>query len=240
MYDSERRLQKAGKALEVISTDLATRGRRRSDQRLLDIGCSTGYMSQLYSKHFREVVGIDIDEAAIAHATSVSQHGNLRFEIGDAMSLSFESGCFDVVTCSHVYEHVPDSSRLLAEIERVLSVGGICYFAAANRFRLVEPHYHLPILGMLPKTVADRYVRWSGRADSYYESHLWFSDLKKLTSQFIVRDYTRAVIEDPERFHATDLVTPHTLRQRLALGLNHYLPGLMPTYIWILEKPKES
>ena len=37
---------------------------------------------------------------------------------------------YDVITCSHIYEHVPDSKKLFEKICSLLEPGGICYFKA--------------------------------------------------------------------------------------------------------------
>jgi SAM-dependent methyltransferase len=43
----------------------------------------------------------------------------------DALALSFEDGCFDVVLSNDVYEHVPDIEPALSEAARVLRDGGL-------------------------------------------------------------------------------------------------------------------
>ena len=40
------------------------------------------------------------------------------------MKLSFKENSFDIVICTHVYEHVPNSKKLFDEIYRVLKPGG--------------------------------------------------------------------------------------------------------------------
>ena len=76
---------------------------------------------------------------------------------------------------------------MMEEIRRVLTPGGVCYFAAGNRLTLMEPHYHLPLLSILPKTIGHIYVRLAGKANSYYETHLIIWGLRRLqrTSTFV-------------------------------------------------------
>jgi SAM-dependent methyltransferase len=132
---------------------------------------------------------------------------------------------------------VPDARALLDEIYRVLRPGGACFFAAGNRFVLIEEHYHLPLLAAIPKRLAHHYIRWAGKADYYYENHLSYWSLKKLVARFDVVDYSRRVVADPERFHATDMIAPGSLKQRVALAVYDHARWLFPTYLWVLRKP---
>ena len=86
---------------------------------------------------------------------------------GDMIPLPPQS--VDVIVFNHIYEHVPDPEAVMAEIRRVLKDDGVVYPGLGNRFGIMEPHYRLPFLSWLPKRYADRYVRVTGRADSYYE-----------------------------------------------------------------------
>jgi SAM-dependent methyltransferase len=42
----------------------------------------------------------------------------------DVTNIPYPDGCFDVVLCNHVLEHVPDDVRAMGEIFRVLRAGG--------------------------------------------------------------------------------------------------------------------
>ncbi len=56
----------------------------------------------------------------------------------DALDTVFEDNKFHVVICNQMYEHVPDPERLMNEIFRILTPGGICYFGAINRLKIIE------------------------------------------------------------------------------------------------------
>ena len=68
MYDSQQHAQKANKTIAVISDYLSNIGADPANLSLLDIGCSTGYLSCIYGQYFSRVVGIDIDEPAVNFA----------------------------------------------------------------------------------------------------------------------------------------------------------------------------
>lgn len=60
--------------------------------------------------------GSDIDARRYRHIDNV--------HTANLMDMPFESNSFDVVICSHVLEHVPDDSRAMQELQRVLKPGG--------------------------------------------------------------------------------------------------------------------
>jgi len=234
MYDHGGREQKARKMVAILQEYY---GQETANLCVLDVACSTGIISYALSKQFRSVTGIDIDEAAIAHAKQNFQADNLRFSLGDAMAIDFPDNSFDIVICAHVYEHVPDATRMFCEIYRVLKPTGICYFAAGNRLILMEQHYKLPLLSVIPKPLANLYLCVTGKGRSYYEKHLTLWGLRKLVSRFEVVDYTLKVIDNPTQYSATEMLQAGTRKQRLAAWLVRRAYWLCPTYIWLLRKP---
>jgi ubiquinone/menaquinone biosynthesis C-methylase UbiE len=193
-------------------------------------------MTHVYGEHFKSVIGIDFDEPGIEYATAHNVARNIEYRVGDAMATGLPEASADVVTCTHVYEHVPDATRMMDEIYRILRPGGACLFIAGNRLTLMEADNHLPLLSLLPRPIADRYMRLARKGDRYYERTRTLWGLRRLAARFELRDYTRRVVEDPVRFHATDVVAPGTSRQRTALLALKTAYWLAPTYIWLLTK----
>jgi ubiquinone/menaquinone biosynthesis C-methylase UbiE len=235
MYDSTGRALKARKVMSVLQDYLTASGREPRDLALLDVGSSTGFYSREYRRRFGRVVGVDIDEPAVAFAAHDGS-GGVSFMLADSLNLCFGDATFDVVTCTHIYEHVPDAKALLNEIYRVLKPGGVCYLAAGNRLILMEGHYQLPLLSVLPKSWANMYLRLLGRGREYYETHLTYWQLKRLVANFQIVDYTIRIIEDPEAFSATDMLPAGTFKQKLAALASKTAYWLVPTYHWLLIK----
>lgn len=234
MYDSAGRLAKARKIVAVLEDCPGG----LADKSVLDVSCSTGIMARHLAGYFREVVGIDIDEAAVRHAKSEPALPNVEYHVMDALNTRFEDGRFDVVICNQMYEHVPDAQALLDEIHRVLAPGGTCYFGATNRLKIIETHYgRIPFLSWLPKPLANRYLRLLGRGDVYYENLHTYWTLKRLCARFDIEDYTRRVVAEPERYAASDMLADGSVGQRAALALLSVAPWLSPGYIWLLRKP---
>jgi len=237
MYDHQGREQKARTMVAVLSDFL------KADLGLLsvlDVGASTGIIANFLAAKFNRVIGIDIDESAIRYAHQHFQKDNLKFFKDDSMQMNFPQESFDVVICSQVYEHVPDAGRLMSEIFRVLKHGGVCYFAAGNRLNVMEHHYQLPFLSIIPRPIAHIYLRAFGKGKFYYEKHLTYWALKKLVCRFQIIDYTKKIIQQPEHFEAEYMLRPHSRKAKLArLIVNRYY-WLCPTYIWLLKKTSRT
>ena len=231
-FSVEGRAQKANKVLAVLED---YRG-NLSSLTALDIGCSTGHTTRVYATRFKTVVGIDIDEPAIQYAARHSPTPNLQFHVMNSQHITLPSNSFDVVICNHIYEHVPDATTLLNEIHRLLKPNGICYFSAGNRLQLMEPHYRLPFLSVIPKPLAHLYLRAFGRGTYYYETHMTYWALRRLVSRFELIDYTLRVVRRPEKFAANDVLRSGSTKQKLSLAVLTAAYWLCPTYLWVLKK----
>ena len=233
MYNRQGRERKAKTMVSVLqdyfNTDLKSLN-------LLDFGSSTGLIANYLSAFFGEVVGIDIDRPAVEFADASYKKENLKFMLANSLKIEMPDNYFDTVICAQVYEHVPDAAMMMAEIYRVLKTGGVCYFTAGNRLNIIEPHYHLPFLSVVPRPLAHLYVKWSGKGSHYYEKHLSYWGLKHLVRRFDIIDYTRSIIENPHRFSADYLLKPNAMKTRLANWVVKYAFWLCPGYIWLLKK----
>ena len=233
VYDTENRERKA-KTMVAVLEDFLPGPLDTYD--VLNVGGSAGAIDNYLADRFRRVVGTDIDDEAIRHARAAFVKDNLEFEVADALNLPFADESFDVVVCSHVYEHVPDPVRMFAEIHRVLRPGGVCYFSAGNRLMWNEPHYNLPLLSVVPRPLAHVYIRLAGKADFYHEKHLSYWGLKRLVAAFRRSDYTVRLIDEAKRFHTEYMLPPGSLKTRLARLISRWAYWACPGYIWILQK----
>jgi len=235
LFDVGSRTIKARKNLVILGEHLGP----LDGLNLLDVSSSTGIMTRAYADAFRRVVGIDIDEKAMAHAKGEHAAPNLQYVLGDALNIPLENYSVDVVTCTQVYEHVPDAAAMMDEIFRVLKPGGVCLFGATNRLNIIETHYgKLPFLSVIPKPMAHIYLRLLGRAKYYYETHYTLWGLRRLVARFRIVDYSRKIIENPEHYAAHDMFTTGSTTQRVARLIARWAYWFLPGYVWVLEKPK--
>ncbi len=235
VFDVTSRERKAETILRVLAEHP---GVNLAKSTVLDVGASSGIIDARISNSVSSTLGIDIDAKALAHAGAKYRSDRLGFARADALALPLGEGVVDIVICAHVYEHVPNAQQMLDEIFRVLKPGGICYFAAGNRFQLVEPHYRVPLLSAIPRPLAHSLLRWRGMASRYHELHFSLWGLRRLTARFRRHDYTLRLIREPERFATGYLLPKPRWLRRAVQRFAVLLYPLIPTYIWLLEKER--
>jgi SAM-dependent methyltransferase len=92
----------------------------RPGARLLDIGCGAGdYLSFMRRLGFK-VQGLEPGAAAVKAARA----RGLDVRRGTLGSVAFPAKRFDVVTLNHVFEHIGEPRKAMAEIRRILKPGG--------------------------------------------------------------------------------------------------------------------
>ncbi|MCB0405819.1 MAG: 3-demethylubiquinone-9 3-O-methyltransferase [Bdellovibrionales bacterium] len=101
-------------------------------QRVLDVACGGGLVTNPLARDGYKVTGVDISENSLKVARDQGVKG-ARFVHGDAFQLPFDSHSFDAVLLMDFLEHVADPGRVLAEASRVLVPGGRLMFSTFNR-----------------------------------------------------------------------------------------------------------
>src|SRR2546425_1467846 len=100
----------------------------RPGERDLDVACGTGTVSRLAAEQVGpqgKVVGLDISGSMLAVARSIpSPAGQIEWKEGDALSIPFTDGSFDIVTCQLGLQFFPDKEKAMREMKRILVPGG--------------------------------------------------------------------------------------------------------------------
>jgi len=228
MLNEESRRRKAAKIIAVLQHFL---GREDlAGLTAIDIGCSTGFICDELNKAGATVTGVDIDEPGLAAA---------RERFGDKLELICAGGedipvpsqSFDIVIFNHIYEHVVDADAIMTDIRRVVRPDGVVYLGLGNRMGVLEPHYKLPFLSWLPKRAADRYIRATGKASTYYETFRTRPNLRRMCAGLNVWDYTYTVLAQSRKFCADDMV-PARLSSAPPWFWRSLAP-IIPTFIWV-------
>jgi SAM-dependent methyltransferase len=101
---------------------------------VIDVGCGAGRHAFEAYRLGADVVAFDRDESelrsvdtilqAMAEAGEVPATASAKVVLGDALSLPYADKTFDCVIASEILEHIPQDDAAIAELIRVLRVGG--------------------------------------------------------------------------------------------------------------------
>ncbi|SFP05750.1 Methyltransferase domain-containing protein [Amycolatopsis arida] len=124
-------------------------GRVLPGARALEIGCGSGYGSQLVLERFgaARVDAVDLDRAMIERAgRRLARYGDrVRLAHGSATdlraALDADDGGYDAVFDFGIVHHIPDWPAAIAEVARVLAPGGRFYFEEVTAHALARPIY---------------------------------------------------------------------------------------------------
>lgn len=98
----------------------------RYSDKILDVGCGIGLVSQLYPNH--DIIGIDISDGMLERNPYI-------WKKASAEDIPFPDNHFDFVVCRSLLHHLDDPFKGLKEMVRVLKPGGkwVCW----------DPHHNI-------------------------------------------------------------------------------------------------
>jgi SAM-dependent methyltransferase len=91
---------------------------------VLDLGCGPALTTELLSEQMgpdAQVVGLDL---SLPHLRSARRQRTLRLVQGDALSLAFRAGAFDLIWACNTLNHIGDASAALRALRRCLRADG--------------------------------------------------------------------------------------------------------------------
>jgi|SRR5262245_9781246 len=109
----------------------------RSDLRILDCGCGTGYNLRMLAPYGRPC-GMDLTQSGLDRARAAGR----PLVRANAVHIPFATGSFDLVTCFDVLQCVPDDRGAVREMARVLQPGG-ALIATVAAFELLSGDHSL-------------------------------------------------------------------------------------------------
>jgi ubiquinone/menaquinone biosynthesis C-methylase UbiE len=105
------------------------------DDKVIEIGCGSGWLSREMSKILRkgEVVGIDVSEESIKKTKQAtekdtsSDYKNLEFEVADVENISYPNNYFNCAISIYSFSFWNNPLKSLLEIKRILKPNGKLY-----------------------------------------------------------------------------------------------------------------
>ena len=167
-------------------------------QRVLDIGCGGGILTDAMARKGADVLGIDLSTKALKvaqlHALEAQTEGVQYKEISAEALAAQQPGSFDVVTCMEMLEHVPDPSAIVKACATLVKPGGHVFFSTINRnakaflFAIVGAEY---VLNLLPRGTHEyaKLIKPSELAGYCREANLDLQQTKGLQYNPLSRHY---------------------------------------------------
>lgn len=102
---------------------------------VLDVGCGFGGSARILARDYGfSVTGITISPNQVKRAQQLTPESlDAKFQVDDAMALSFPDESFDVVWSVEAGPHMPDKAVFARELLRVLKPGGVLVLADWNQ-----------------------------------------------------------------------------------------------------------
>ncbi len=182
-------------------------------QRIVDVGCGGGILSEALAREGAQVLGIDLaaELLEVAKLHALEQGVTVQYEQISAESLAErEPESFDVVTGMEMLEHVPRPAAVVQALARLVKPGGKVFLSTLNRnlkaylLAIIGAEY---VLGLIPK------------GTHQYEKFIRPSELAA---------WARAVNLHPLGIRGIEY---HPLSQRFSLG-----PDIDVNYLMAFEK----
>lgn len=157
-------------------------------QKVIDVGCGGGLLSEALARRGAEVTGIDLAEASIAVAREHAGASGLAIDYQcvatEAMAQRAPKS-FDVVCCLEMLEHVPDPEAIIKACADLLRPGGLAVFSTLNRsprafaLAIVAAEH---VLGLIPKGTHQfaQFIRPSELSRAVMASGLQLMEMKGL------------------------------------------------------------
>ncbi|NNU75371.1 bifunctional demethylmenaquinone methyltransferase/2-methoxy-6-polyprenyl-1,4-benzoquinol methylase UbiE [Clostridium estertheticum] len=136
----------------------------KENDKVLDLCCGTGKMIKLECKAVgidTEVIGLDFNKAMIdvGYKKLNKSLKNYKFNLiqGDVINQPFEDNTFNIITIAFGLRNIPDKTKAISEIYRVLKPGGkvVCLELSKPELPIFRNIYNLyfnfalPIIGYL-------------------------------------------------------------------------------------------
>src|SRR5208283_2940934 len=125
-----------GAKMERHHLDITEKTMRRMDprpgERILDLGCGSGWATRLLARMvgegpegFGQVVGVDVSDEMIRQARAASKDfENILYVWGSAQQIPWEENFFDKMLSVESFYYYPDQERALVELFRVMAPRG--------------------------------------------------------------------------------------------------------------------
>jgi 2-polyprenyl-3-methyl-5-hydroxy-6-metoxy-1,4-benzoquinol methylase len=150
-----------------------------SGKRVLDVASGEGYGAHLLAGVAESVVGVDLSEDAVKHASAKYAKSNLQYIAASCTQIPLPDASFDFIVSFETIEHIDGAAQtaFLREVNRLLKPDGLFLISSPNRPEYSEKsgymnEYHVKELDKeeLRSELQQHwpYQEWFGQRLSFY------------------------------------------------------------------------
>jgi ubiquinone/menaquinone biosynthesis C-methylase UbiE len=185
-------------------------------KQILDLACGEGSNTRILAKKGARVIGVDFSKNMIELARQIEKKEKLGIEyyVSDAAHLEeFQSGFFDVVTCSMALMDIEDYEGAIREVSRVMMKTGRFIFS------ITHPCYEWTIKSSNGQIWGDwiyeeKPKNSAERKALYYEARRYFGilrcenlwNMKRLVKSFKTTSFHRTLTDYFQALYETNLL----------------------------------
>jgi ubiquinone/menaquinone biosynthesis C-methylase UbiE len=144
----------------------------------MEVGPGSGIYLGLLSELADEVIAVDIEDAYLSSAAAAASWPNLKLVRDDICHSNMPDATMDLILCSEVVEHIPDSSLAIREMYRLLKPGGSLILTTPQRTSTMELTCKLAFLPIVISI-----VRWIYREPVLKPGHINLMTARTVTGQ---------------------------------------------------------
>lgn len=151
---------------------------------LIDVGCGIGGSTRTLAQEYGfEAIGVTISPGQVKRATELTPPGvTAKFQVDDALALSFPDASFDVVWSVEAGPHMPDKAQFARELLRVLKPGGLLVVADWNQ----RDDRRVPLNAWEKPVMQQLLDQWA---------HPKFSSIEEFAEQLEATGYAQGAVE---------------------------------------------
>lgn len=131
---------------------------------ILDFGCGDGHrVYQLRDMGYHQAFGYNKgnylnrpNPVKLRHEADATW-----FRFSDHDVIPWPDNTFDLILSDQVFEHVHDQQAVFHEIYRLLKPGGVAVHVLPAKWKIIEPHLHVPLGGFIPFKRYSWYYLWA-------------------------------------------------------------------------------
>ncbi len=198
---------------------------RAKGNRLLDVGCATGFFMEAAADEGFDVRGVEFSGVAISLARPDIRERIVRGDVNTLLGRDAEK--YDVVTAFDIIEHVQDPGNFLAELHAILKPGGVLAISSpdtghvlrylmGSRWPMLQPMQHTVLFSR--RGIADLLAR-CGFADIEVETAR-----KVLTIDYLAEQLTATNPGLNRTYQASNWIVPGPLKRKpLAVNIGEFI-----------------